>query len=424
MPTLLIGRRTHQAALILAGTSAAAFAQWLLVWLFARYAGGPVAVGDYATLLAVTTPAFILAQFGLRTVYLTLRREVSWLVYVQLRIAGVVLASAILVLLFASLDLLQVSAALIASMLFVKSADSFVELYSGRLQRFEMFTVLGSLMIANAVLTAALAALVVLKTGSMAGALLASGCVSFAVAAVSASAKSVSRQDCDAGPGAVHLVLRAGLPVTMSQGAAVLANYLPTLLLSAWAFPAAVGIYAAMAYLLTAANLVGATLQTLLLTSFRATYERCGPENAYRRASSLARRLVISGVLLIPLVVLLGQEVTSRIYGPAFQTSKPQLALLAVAAAAIAPSYLFSVALVVLNAYALELRIWTLAILVGLFVGALSNAFDVSPSVMGVLIAASVAWARLLGVLLAARYRCLGTRSGSWQLEEDQRGAA
>ncbi|MBE8146950.1 hypothetical protein IOD13_15030 [Brevibacterium casei] len=73
--------------LVTVGNIMVATAQWYLIWLFARHAG-PQAVGVYSSLVAFMTPLFVIAQLGLRNLYITLQTSVRWPVYLAVRTAG------------------------------------------------------------------------------------------------------------------------------------------------------------------------------------------------------------------------------------------------------------------------------------------------------------------------------------------------
>lgn len=401
-------RRFSSAGMVFLGSVSWAASQWFIVWLFARFAGGSESVGVYASLLAVVMPVFVLAQLGLRTVYLTLSVDVAWRVYRTVRVCAVLVVSLLLMPLLLVVHWLDdISVAL--ALLILKSMDSVLDLYMGRLQRRESFIALGALTIANSLSTVILSAAVILATGSIAGALLGSATASMAIVVIAARlGAQPDGADARGDVRAALLTVRSGLPVALSQGVALMAAYLPTLLLASLFDAAAVGVYAAAAYLITAANLLGASLQILLLTSFRRIYESQGPQHLFLMAVRSALPLLAVGLAGGIAVARWGNEVVKSVYGDSFEVPGAGLVLLAIGAALVAPSYMFSMVLVVLNAYGAELYIWIAAVVVGLGGGLVGHWAGLPAVAVGSLAAMLIYAARLAGVALAASRCCTG----------------
>lgn len=389
-------------ALLAVGSMSWAVAQWLLVWMFARLGGGADAVGEYALVLSIATPAFTVAQFGLRTVYLSLRVEYPWRSYLTLRVIGASSASALLIGYF--LVTQSADASIWATLLAVKTADLFFDLWQARIQRTNRLAALGVLNIVNSVGTIVLAAVALFLTGSVALALAGSALVSICVAAMSrriaAASPSVSTED-----RGYPEILRAGAPTTVSESLAAFAGYLPVLVLSLLADEALVGIFAAAAYVLTFANLVGAILKNVLITPFRQMLESAGIDQVRRRAHRLALALggVSSVVALI--VALFGSPVLRIIYGPEFAMPDVPLVLLAGAVVPIASSYIYSTFLNVTQRFSGQAWIWALALGIGVLVGVICAAIGVGPLETACAVALASSWARFGGTLLIASGR-------------------
>lgn len=392
------------AALVTAGTFAWALTQWYLVWLFARFAGGAEAVGAYAALIAVATPLFILGQLGLRTVYLTLRQHWPWRSYVQLRIAGIAVASLALAA-FVVWDGRQ-PVALAVSVIALKCADSALDLLMAPIQRSGRLTQLGSLTLGNALGTVVVASVAVGVTGLMHTALFGSAAVSLWICFLAWRLSRKPLTELGATGSGKRRIIKSGIPVMMSQGVASFSTYLPVWLLSRWADSGVIGVYSAAAYLLTAANLVGSSTQTVLLPSFRSRFESTGHVGLLSRASRLASILAIGGVLAAPIAVTFGSSILAMLYGSGFEMSRFSLLLLSIAAIAVAPSYVYSVVLVVLNRYKTELLIWVVALVFAMVVGVALLVLGVEPLTSGFAVALTAAWVRLGGVAGFAAFAC------------------
>ena len=202
--------------------------------------------------------------------------------------------------------------------------------------------------------------------------------------------------------GGHKVILASGLPVMVSQGLASIASYLPILVLTRVSDPTFVGIFASAAYLLTFANLVGSSTQTIVLTPFRSTKEEAGSVALLARARKLAARMVLGGILSTVAVVGFGGRVLTSIYGEAFWLSPFQLFLLSLSAAAIPPAFMFSAVLSVLNAFRVEVWIWLVSCVVGLLSGLAMSTVNLSAIVVGVSVSAVVFLSRLGGVVLFA----------------------
>lgn len=386
-------------ALLAVGSISWAVAQWLLVWMFARFAGGANAVGEYALVLSIATPVFTVAQFGLRTVYLSLRVEYPWRTYLVLRVIGTVAATVLLVAYFLVTELAD--PAIWSALLAVKVADLFFDLWQARIQRTNRLGALGVLNIINSVGTIALAGVALATTGSVAVALAASAFVSVAVALAGRQLAAARPSTSDDDPG-YREILRAGAPTTVSESLAAFASYLPVLVLSFLADEALVGVFAAAAYVLTFANLVGAILKNVLITPFRQTLEGAGVEHVRHRAHRLAFGLGAASSVAALAVALVGGPILRVIYGPEFEMPELPLILLAVAVIPVASSYVYSTFLNVTHRFSGQAWIWVLALTIGVAVGAICAGMGVGPLETACAVALASSWARFAGALLIA----------------------
>ena len=392
--------KSRQTVVFAAGSLSWAIAQWVLVWLFARFAGGAEAVGQYSLSLAVATPVFILGQFGLRTVYLSLQTNHSWRTYFVLRLGGIALAVVFLV--FYTAITSTVNPWLWAAVLFMKSVDAYLDLLYARIQRENRLMQLGLLGLSNSFGTISVAVLAIWFTQSVPLAILGSGVVS-AVVACAAQRLTAAFHDPIAVTSGYRRIIRAGLPTTVAEGLASVSTYLPLLLLAVIADESVAGIYATAAYLFTFANLFGSILKNVLITSFRWSFERDGGRRLLRRSHRLVAVLVGFGVAVTPVIILAGSPVLQGVYGEEFAFTYKELTLLALAVVPIAPSYVYSTTLNVFNKYDGQAWIWFTACMLGLATSAfLVLGPAVSPMVSALVVAFATAWGRFIGTLVLA----------------------
>lgn len=366
-------------ALVTLGILGNAAAQWLLVWLFARVSG-PDGVGIYTTVLAIATPLSVAAGLGLRSIYLSLATDVAWSVYTRLRAGGI-----IAFILCATLTglIVGIPTGILLATVLAKSADLGWDIHFARIQRPGHLLPLGILSLANPVFTVASAAIAVYLTASIPVGILASGITSLAVwvAAWRWSRLLVpSSTETRRAPirGAFKIVLRAAAPTATTQTLYALSFSIPVLLLARFDGPDQVGIYSAAAYLVVLGNLLGNSLQTILLPKYYSTSKSNGLNFVFDSAEKTAFRLAAISLVGVAGIVAIGPRVLSLVYGPDFSIERLPLLLLALAAAITVPTYVVNSALLVANAYDertyVELTVVVSTILIGVaLVGNLSD---------------------------------------------------
>jgi len=390
--------RASGGALFAAGSLSWAAAQWIMVWMFARYGGGADAVGIYAMLLSVTTPIFTVASFGLRTVYLSLPTQFPWRSYLTLRVVGSLSAVVVLSVYFA-VSLAQESL-LWGALLLLKVADLLFDLQQARLQRRSRLAILGILNLVNSIGTIALAALALMLFGSISYALLGSAFASLLVVVVAeriAAKQADMNVTLEAGYGRL---IRAGFPTMLSEGFASLSSYLPILVLSRIADESRLGLFTAASYLLTFANLAGAIIKNIVIGSFRQILESEGKAKLLRVVHSRVGLLVVIAVVCSPIIVLFGDPVLRWIYGDEFGMSMLDLGILAFALIPVAPAYVYSAMLNVMELFTSQAWIWGLAIAFGLVGGLSAVEFGAESLTVAFIVAICASWARFAGVVL------------------------
>lgn len=385
-----------------AGSLSWAVAQWLLVWLFARFAGGAAAVGQYSLALAVATPIFILGQFGLRTVYLSLQTKHPWNSYLILRLVGISLSSVFLVSYFTLTS--TNDSWLWGAVLFMKCMDAFLDLLYARIQRENRLTQVGVLGLSNSIGTIVVAFAVIWTTQSVPLAIFGSGVVSALVAI--AAQRITSRVSFERAPvrSGYRGILRAGLPTTLAEGLASISTYLPLLLLAIIADEETAGIYATAAYLFTFANLAGSILKNVFITSFRWTFEQEGTRQLLHRSHRLVGGLFGVAFFAAPVIIFAGSPVLQFVYGEEFVFSYGELAILALAVLPIAPSYIYSTTLNVFNWYDGQAWIWLSACIFGVGIGVIGIFTpEISAMVSALVVAFATAWGRFVGTFILIR---------------------
>lgn len=393
--------KSHGRHIFAAGSLSWAVAQWLLVWLFARFAGGAAAVGDYSLTLAVATPVFIVGQFGLRTVYLSLQTNYAWSSYMFLRLAGIALSGLFLLVYFTVTS--GGDPWLWGAVIFMKCMDAYIDILYARIQRENRLMHVGLLNLANSSGTIVVAVIAILATGSVPLAILGSGVVSAVVAGFAQRVARVGSHEQILIRAGYRGIIRAGLPTTLGEGLAAVSTYMPLLFLSVIADEAVAGKYATAAYLFTFANLAGSILKNVLITSFRWTFERAGTHKLLQRSHKMGGALGCVGLVAMPAIIFAGSPVLQFVYGEEFAFSYVELTILAFAVLPIAPSYIYSATLNVFNKYSGQAWIWLASCMLGLAVGVLVTMTPEIPvMVCALAVAFATAWGRFIGTLALA----------------------
>ncbi|GAA4476662.1 hypothetical protein GCM10023190_14600 [Enteractinococcus fodinae] len=393
--------RSSDRYIFAAGSLTWALAQWFLVWLFAQVGGGAAAVGQYSLTLAVVTPVFIIGQFGLRTVYLSLQTSFTWVSYLILRLIGIGI-SIVIVGAYYQLNP-ELNVRLLAAVVFVRCFDVYLDILYARFQRENRLLLIGLHSLVHNFGTMTIAFVAIWLTESIPLTIL---CVGFGAMMVAVSAQRyVVKTPPEPGTikGGYRRILRAGTPTTVSETLAALSTYLPILFLSVIADDATTGVFATAAYLLTAVNLSGSTLKDILITSFRWTFEASGSCALLKRAHKIAGIIMLTVGATIPIVILAGSPVLQFIYGEEFSLTYWELTILSIAMLPIASSYIYEGTLNVLNAYSGQAWIWFLACSCGVGVGLLViNTPGIPPIIGALAVAVTTGWGRFIGAFALA----------------------
>lgn len=367
-------------ALLVVGSFAGAFSRWLIVWL-AQELGGVSALGAYSAVLAFATPIFVVGQLGLRTIILTYREAYPWRTFQRIRFAGIVAACAV-TLLFV-LRVPQVDLAMGLAVLSFKVFDAAIDLEVARIQRAGKLLAVGYIGLATAGLSVLFSVAAAVMTKSIILTVLGTGLASAIAYLVCRSYARKIPYVATAESSGYRTILSASLPITGSQLVASLLLYVPVLWLTSTGDLAAVGIYTGVAYLLTAADLLGSSLAKVLISPFRGRLEAHGDNAVLGANVRLTLALIPLGIAAGAAVVVWGDPVLRFIYGPNFEVGRPTLALLAAASVFTVLSFVQSVTLEVFNRYYGVAAAFLLACLAALATGWLANGWASDPVMLG-----------------------------------------
>lgn len=381
--------------LVVAGTFAGPVAQWFLLWMFAHGAGAEGA-GDFALAFSIAAPVFVAASLGFRNLWLTLDHQVSWKVYLRLRWVTSLAGAAVL---FGAGLLLGLDPSLVGALSILKVGDAILDLYYARAQR-ESQLLFGAMSATAPVLTILVAAGIYVATGDPVAALATSAAARVPLlAGIVLACRGLKIHPGEEGwAGVRHLMGGAGA-ITVSQAASSLMAYIPVWLV-AWADSRAdVGAWAGAAYLLTAASLVGASAQAVLIPGLRARRDVGDVVGVRSRTSRVAAVLLGLCLVVVMVVVAFGDAVLAFVYGSGFAVGRGVLVPLALACAAVIPGSVWGSAVMVANRYNSQAMYLSAAVVVAAAAG-------VSLVLLGVPAMQAAAWAALAGSLV----RYLGVR--------------
>lgn len=239
----------------------------LLVLLFLAQLTEPEVVGNYALALAITTPVFAFAQFGLRGVFLTLRAQVRLSSYAIVQTIGVLSATALSLAIVCIVDPPLASTVLLVS--FFKGADAYCDLFAAPLQQhgrsdLVFWGFLTSALAGGSAVGALLAATENLDI-ALAGMALVSVLVTVFLFAIPAIRIVAQVKNNEKQVGAVRVIFAAGLPTGLSLSVLALIPTMPQYVL-AWSVGSiAVGYFVVVLYTyMTAELFTGALVQSWL----------------------------------------------------------------------------------------------------------------------------------------------------------------
>lgn len=191
----------------------------------------------------------------------------------------------------------------------------------------------------------------------------------------------------------------------MMQAVYSLLSYVPLAVVAWFGSPEDVGRYASAAYLVVFANLVGASIETVVLPRFRAVYESDGALFLRTRVKRLCTIGLLALAPFVVLAVFIGPWLLSAVYGADFELSRVSVLYLSLAAICTLPTYLASANLLVLNRYWATFFVGAAAIIAVLCGGGVAGSVGmpaVAAGSLAVLIGSAV---RLIGEILCSKPR-------------------
>src|SRR5699024_3522557 len=150
-------------------------------------------------------------------------------------------------------------------------------------------------------------------------------------------------------------------------------DLIPIWFLEAYSEPSEVGRFAAAAYLIVAANLMGASVQTILITPYRNRLETTGRHSLMRAMNVHTGPLALAGVPAVAIIVLAGDLFLPPVYGEEFCASSLGRFAFGSAALLWTLGYVNAATMVVLNCYRGQLAV-SVASLVGAVIPVLAMA--------------------------------------------------
>jgi O-antigen/teichoic acid export membrane protein len=304
--------------------------------------GSPLIVGQYALGLAITAPIFMLTNLQLRGVQATdARHEYGFADYFTLRMLSTLVGALIVVLITAVATYDATTKIVILLIAAAKGTESISDVIAGHLQKFERLDqVARALMIRGAVSVAIFAA-VFWVTRNLIVAVAALAMAWMAVIALY-DFRVVSRLlgehrqffcfSLDTQKSLLSISWPLGVVMTLGS----LNINIPRYIVEQKLGPAELGIFASLAYLLTAINLIVIALGQSVCTRMARLFADCD----IRRFKALLGRLILFaaalGIMALGLASVVGRPVLTLVYRPEYAEHVDLLMLMVVDATLVA----------------------------------------------------------------------------------------
>ena len=308
------------------GQVSLALAQWAIVVTLARSTSA-AAVGQFALGLALTAPLFGFSNMCLAQLQATdVHGENPFSAYAGVRVLSTLAALLVLPLLvFVSTPTLPV---LMVAMMFgfARAADSASDLCYGLQQRHSQFKTIGqSMLLRSAVCTlGAVAAIRFAGTGLAAAVGLAISWAACALAFDLPHARQLLRARGREAEWRLQFdrqsvvgVARDGLPLSLVMGLNMAAMNMPRYWVARELGDASLGYFAAIAYLMMAANMVIAAGSQAVLPRLAEDYVSA-PHRYCRLVAWLVAGSALAGLLCVAIVSVAGQPIMTLIYTPSY----------------------------------------------------------------------------------------------------------
>jgi glycosyltransferase involved in cell wall biosynthesis/O-antigen/teichoic acid export membrane protein len=324
----------QNAAWALAGNAGYAACQWGIVMAVAKHAA-PADVGRFALAIAVTSPIVMLTNLQLRAVQATdAHRGTPFAAYLGLRLVSIGVAWLAIALVAAANGYDRATATLVAAMALAKGIEALADVVFGLQQQHENLRRVALSMLAKGAGSVALVAVVLARTGTLVPAVLAMAAW-WAFVLVALDLRGATRLASlrpTLQPAVLMPLAWLALPLGLVMGLNSFAINVPRYAIAAELGPAALGYFAAAAYLLVAASqpmmALGAALSPRLA---RLHHE---DRDAYRRLAlrGLAAAAGL-GVVGIAGTALVGRRFLALAYAPDYAAHYDLLVGLAIVSA-------------------------------------------------------------------------------------------
>jgi O-antigen/teichoic acid export membrane protein len=346
----------------LLGILVASLAQWVVIVILARY-GSPAMVGQYALGLAVGAPVFLLAGLALRTIQVTdAHSRFGFDDYLRLRVLGMVIATAVIVVIAASIG--STGAVVVVLVGIAKALDGVGDIYLGLFQRHGRMRIVGLSMIVNGVATVLAVTALLALTGSVVWTVLGSvagsaiGSIAYCLAAARALLRTAGPAGRPSGGdtrpavgGRLTSLAMVALPLGVATGIVSFTTNVPRYLVGNRLGTAALGIFAAIGYVVLAANTVFAAVAQSMLPRMANLYAN----DQVTALTRLIKRLVLAalglGGLAVGAVAVLGRPALDLIYGAPYARHASVLTLFTVVAALSGAVFVLGTALSALHRF-------------------------------------------------------------------------
>lgn len=344
--------------------------------LLARFTDSE-SVGHYSLALAINTPVFVFAEFGMRTVYLTLHREYRFSSYLLVRvtmIAGAFCVGTLIALFFPpeiALTIILVAA--------VKFMDSLSDLYSAPLQKYNAAARITRGYLVGAVLGSAAVFVALWQTRSLnvalAALLVVSTIVAFALMRPPAHRlTTIAERDLAALPRKQEraAIVRAGLPTGVSWAMLSLVSTVPQYFLASTHGPTEVGRFAIILYVLAAVELfLNALSQSWIPTAREHWANGEGVGHFARAVSMVSVRWTAFFIPLSILGVAAMWFLLPLVFGPVYAMTWAELVPLTLCVLSTPSVFFGAIGLTVRNLYAEGIVLSTAAAVASIVVCAL-----------------------------------------------------
>lgn len=400
-PASAAARPMYRVAALLVSASGIRYAGQLVLLVLIARAAGATGVGTYTVALAVCAPVFIIAGFGIRTVRLTLRREVPTRSYERFLLTSLVCACALVTVI--GLFLPAKIGIVVLLIAILRIGETFMELYGAMLQRGGrpgaivvvigtgtslqvasvafVFAVGGGLVAALAASAAAYLLVLILATRPLALAATTEDGTSARRASAggaaprartgAATGSTTAAGTVGAGAGTTGdwwALFAAGLPTGIAIGMITLLSTVPQYLLGWVGGVEDAGRFAVLLYVVVAVEVLLHALAQSWIPQARRLLDRTQltPAAVARTALRWTVLTGVPGLLGLAAAALL----LPRVLGPEFAITPALAVPLAVTVLLVPASFAADTAVVVRNRYALSLTVSVTALVIGTAVGA------------------------------------------------------